>query len=394
MTFRSVGMISGTSFDAIEVAIADFEQAGETLTLTPIGTASIDLPRDLTTRIAAVLPPAATTMEDIAHLDADLGREFGAAARQTIDALADGHADVVCSHGQTVFHWIEDGHARGDIQLGSPAWIAEATGCPVISDVRNRDIAAGGHGAPLVAILDQLLILHGQPGRAALNLGGISNITVIDKAAVTAYDVGPANALMDAAVADLTGGNERFDRDGERAARGTVHEDLLSRLLAEPYYAAPAPKSTGKELFHPGYVHEIAGAAADIGGDDLLATLAELTARTVADACHRHGVTDLVAAGGGVHNPVVMRRLAELLAPGTVRTIQDYGIAPTAKEAYLFALLGYLTTHGLPGVLPDATGARRPSVLGSITPGASGLCPTPAGSGQIPMPTRLVVAPS
>lgn len=390
MRLRVVGMISGTSFDAIETAVAEFDLEGPVLTLVPLGALSVELDTGLRRRIAALLPPAATTIEAVTTLDADLGRAFAAAACRAIDEIAGGTADLVCSHGQTVFHWVAGGRARGDLQLGNPAWIAQATGLPVVADLRNRDIAAGGHGAPLASTLDELLVLGGDPGRGSLNLGGIANITVTDGRTVTAYDIGPANALMDAAVTALTGGAETFDADGARAARGTVRTDLLDRLLAEPYYAAPPPKSTGKELFHPGYLEAMQEGLPAVGPDDLLATLTELSARVVADACRGHGLTELVAAGGGVRNPVLMERISALAAPCRVRTIEDFGLPSAAKEAYLFAVLGYLTVHGLPGTLPGATGAPAGSVLGSVTPGTAGWSMPPAGATP---PRRLVVRP-
>ncbi len=388
MKLRVVGMISGTSFDAIETAVADLELDGTDLLLTPVGALSVDMPEDLRRRIAAVLPPAATTVEAVTTLDADLGRAFAAAAVRANGEIGSGAADLVVSHGQTVFHWVQGGRAHGGLQLGNPAWIAQATGLPVVADLRNRDIAAGGQGAPLASLLDELLVLGGDPHRGSLNLGGISNITVTDGSRVTAYDIGPANALMDAAVTALTGGAETYDADGARAARGTVRADLLERLLAEPYYAAPPPKSTGKELFHPGYLADMQRGLPALVPDDLLATLTELTARVVADACRAHDLTDLVAAGGGVRNPVLMDRISALAAPCRVRTIEEFGLPSSAKEAYLFAVLGYLTVHGLPGTLPGATGAPVGSVLGSVTPGVGGWALPPAGS---VMPRRLVV---
>jgi anhydro-N-acetylmuramic acid kinase len=388
MKLRVVGMISGTSFDAIETAVADLELDGTDLLLTPVGALSVEMPDELRRRIAAVLPPATTTVEAVTKLDADLGRAFAAAAVRANDEIGGGASDLVVSHGQTVFHWVQDGRAHGGLQLGNPAWIAQATGLPVVADLRNRDIAAGGQGAPLVSLLDELLVLGGDPHRGSLNLGGISNITVTDGRLVTAYDIGPANALMDAAVTALTGGAETFDVDGARAARGTVRADLLDRLLAEPYYAAPPPKSTGKELFHPGYLADMQQGLPAIDPDDLLATLTELTARVVTDACRAHELTDLVAAGGGGRNPVLMDRSATLAAPCQVRTVEEFGLPSSAKEAYLFAVLGYLTVHGLPGTLAGATGAPTGSVLGSVTPGVAGWQLPPAGS---EMPRRLVV---
>jgi anhydro-N-acetylmuramic acid kinase len=388
MKLRVIGMISGTSFDAIDAAVADLSLDGDRLTMTPLGLTSAEMPAEIRERIAAVLPPANAGIEAVARLDADLGRLFGSVAGRANDEIAGGAADLVVSHGQTVFHWVDDGRARGTLQLGNPAWIAAATGLSVVSDLRNRDIAAGGHGAPLVSILDALLILAEAPDRGSLNLGGIANITVHDGAGVLAYDLGPANALIDAAVVEISCGAEHFDADGRRAAGGTVRADLLERLLAEPYYGAPAPKSTGKELFHRGYLDQMRAGLPAIGDDDLVATLTELTARVVAMACGEHGLTDLVVGGGGVRNPVLMNRIRELVSPCAVRPVDDFGLPAQAKEAYTFALLGYLTVHGLPGTLPGATGAPVGSVLGSVTPGPGGWRLPPAGSMA---PGRLVI---
>lgn len=385
---RVIGMMSGTSFDAIEVAVADLELRGDELVMAPIGTDSVEMPDELRGRIASVLPPASITMEQVAMLDADLGRLFAAAAEQGQAEIADGRAELVVSHGQTVFHWVDDGRARGTLQLGNPSWIAQRTGLPVVSDIRNRDIAAGGHGAPLASTLDALLVIRGDRTRGSLNLGGIANITVPSGDGVLAYDVGPANALMDAAVREITDGADKFDAGGARARNGSVRRDLLDRLLAEPYYRAAPPKSTGKELFHPGYVAAHLAGLPAVSPDDLLATLTELTARTVADACASHGLQDLVVAGGGVSNPVLMNRIADLVAPCQVRTMDDYGLPAAAKEAYLCAVLGYLTVRGLPGTLPGATGAPTGSILGSVTPGTGGWSIPESGAD---MPKRLVV---
>ncbi|WP_225797501.1 anhydro-N-acetylmuramic acid kinase [Streptomyces aculeolatus] len=388
-----VGLLSGTSYDAVDAAVCDLRLAGEELLLHPRGLHSAPFPDELRRAVAACLPPARTTMAEVCRLDTELGRFFGRVAAEAVDAVAGGRADLVVSHGQTVYHWVEGRQARGTLQLGGAAWIAEATGLPVVSDVRTRDIARGGQGAPLASTLDALLLLGEGPGprRGALNLGGIANITVRGgSGGIVAYDLGPANALIDAAVADGTGGAETMDTDGARARRGTVDRELLRRLLAEPYYALAAPKSTGKELFHGVYLREQVAAA---GGrpelDDLVATVTELTAELVAAACRDYGVEELVVSGGGVRNPALLARLAELCAPARVSPIEEHGLSSQGKEGYLFALLGFLTVCGLPASVPSATGAREAALLGSITPGARPLrLPEPAA--QAPVRLRVV----
>ncbi|HEY9336809.1 MAG TPA: anhydro-N-acetylmuramic acid kinase [Kribbella sp.] len=381
---RVIGLMSGTSYDAIDAAAADLRLKGDELVLTPLGMLSQPYPDELRAAVAAALPPAPTSMEDVCRLDTGIGQAFAAVARQAVEQLCGGSADLVVSHGQTMFHWVDGGSVRGTLQLGQPAWIAEATGLPVVSDLRARDVAAGGQGAPLVSIID-VLWLRGRPGvPVALNLGGIANITVVHGEPV-AFDTGPANALIDAVVTELTG--QPFDADGVMAARGQVHEELLARLLADPYYARPAPKSTGKELFNLAYVARAMEGLPVIPAEDLVATVTTLTARTVADAVRRYGGTEVVASGGGIRNPVLMHLLAdELDVP--VRTTDELGMPSAAKEAYAFAVLGFLTVHGLGGTVPSCTGARHSSILGSVTPGPSGL---PVISAAARPPVRLLV---
>nr|WP_202122630.1 anhydro-N-acetylmuramic acid kinase [Streptomyces sp. BA2] len=386
--------MSGTSYDAIDAAAADLTIDGDRLLLSPLGLITRGYDEELRTALGAALPPAATTLADICRLDTRIGQAFAAAAAEADRELCDRRAELVASHGQTVYHWVEDGQVHGTLQIGQPAWIAEATGLPVVADFRPRDIAAGGQGAPLVSIVDRMW-LRGRPGApAALNLGGIANITAPDG---TAFDTGPANALIDAAVRELTRERLTYDVDGGMAARGRVDEGLLAVLLGEPYYARPAPKTTGKELFHLPYLRAaLTGYKPyeSLAPEDVVATLTRLTARTVADAVRAVGASEVIASGGGTRNPTLMAFLRAELGAGSsggkvpVRTSDELGLPSAAKEAYAFAVLGFLTAHGLPGTVPESTGARHASVLGSITPGRSGVrVPAPEGGG----PVRLVV---
>jgi anhydro-N-acetylmuramic acid kinase len=381
-------MISGTSFDAIDVAAADLFLEGDLLRCRLLGSASCPHPAGLRDRLAAALPPAATTLEEVCRLDTLLGQAFADAAAWADAELCQGSAELCCSHGQTVFHWVEEGRALGTLQLGEPAWIAERTGLTVVADTRARDIAVGGQGAPLVSLLDSLLLAVG-PGtvRAALNLGGIANVTVVgDGREPLAFDTGPANALIDAAVRRLTDGAESLDRDGARARRGRIDPLLLKRLLSDPYYRQAPPKSTGKELYHPGYVDRMA-AGLEVGGDDLVATLTQLTVETIAADLERFSVAEVFASGGGTRNPVLMERLGRRLAPIRLRRSDDLGVPEAAKEALAFALIGFYTVSGLAATVPSCTGGSRPVILGSVTPGRGGLrLPPPAPS----MPRRLV----
>ncbi|WP_327087559.1 anhydro-N-acetylmuramic acid kinase [Nonomuraea sp. NBC_01738] len=358
---RVLGLISGTSHDGIDSAIVDWSLDGGVLTGVVEHTGERPYEDGLRARIVDALPPNRVSMGEVCALDTLIGQEFAEAA----DAA--GRADLVCSHGQTLFHWVADGHVLGTLQLGQPAWIAERTGLPVVSDVRVRDVTAGGHGAPLVSYLD-LLMLGGIEGRSgALNLGGIANLTVGPER--LAYDTGPACALIDAAAPP-------YDRDGRLGAAGTVDEKLLDELLAEPYYALEPPKSTGKELFTPGYV------TTDVRGADLVATLTALTAETVAAEIRRHRLTTVVVSGGGARNPTLMGMLRER-SGATLVSSDDLGIPSDAKEAIAFSLFGWLTAHGLPATVPSCTGATGARVLGTITP----------GSGPLVLPEPLAEAP-
>jgi anhydro-N-acetylmuramic acid kinase len=386
---RVIGLISGTSFDAIEAAAADFRLDGEELHCTLLGATSRPYPGEVRERIAAALPPAVTTLAETCELDTLIGQAFGELAADVDGSLCEGRAELVCSHGQTVFHWVADGRALGTLQLGQAAWIAERTGLTVVSDVRARDLTVGGQGAPLVSILDVLLL--GEPNgaaRAALNLGGIANLTAIRPGRPpVAYDTGPANALIDAAVRDLSGGAEQFDRDGRRASRGRVDQVLLDRLLDEPYYRQAPPKTTGKELFHLSYLRERARGL-DVAPDDLVATLTALTAETVSREVARLGVEEVFVSGGGIRNGTLMRWLRDRLPGVRLRGSADLGVPESAKEALAFALVGFLTAMGLPGTVPSGTGGSRAVILGSLTPGRGPLrLPSPAASA----PRRLVL---
>ncbi|MFE5811937.1 anhydro-N-acetylmuramic acid kinase [Streptomyces sp. NPDC056479] len=382
---RVIGLMSGTSYDAIDAGAADLGLVGDSLVLKPLGLVSEAYDEELREALTDALAPGTTSLAEVCRLDTRIGQAFAAAAVRADRELCGGRAELVASHGQTVYHWAEEGQVHGTLQLGQPGWIAEATGLPVVADFRPRDIAAGGQGAPLVSLVD-LLWLRGRPGApVALNLGGIANLTSPDG---TAFDTGPGCALIDAAARGFSGGRLAYDVDGALAGRGTVHEPLLHRLLEEPYYALPAPKTTGKELFHLGHLMDALSGFVTLPAEDVVATLTMLTAHTVADAVRAVGATEVIASGGGTLNPVLMTMLGQRLPGVALRTSDELGLASAAKEAYAFAVLGFLTAHGLPGTEPSATGARHARVLGSITPGREGLrLPPPVGE----RPVRLVL---
>ncbi|RCW39859.1 anhydro-N-acetylmuramic acid kinase [Halopolyspora algeriensis] len=379
-SWRVIGLLSGTSMDGVDVAAADFRYAAGTILLRPLGHTAIAYPNELREGLLAALPPGECSAGELCRLDTLIGQSFAEAARYGLDSLAGGHADLTASLGQTLYHWVDNGRSRGTLQLGQPAWIAESTGLPVIADLRARDVAAGGQGAPLAGMLDALWLAteRARPD-IALNIGGIANITVVGGEEILAYDTGPGNALIDAAATTVTGGARQQDTNGEIAARGTVRPDVLGTLLSDTYFGLRPPKSTGKEHFNGEYLRRVLAGTAGISDADLLATLTELTATTIADACRAHRARTVVASGGGVANPVLMAALRRLLDDSGIElTVSDaLGLPSDSKEAYLTALLGFLGWNGMPGNVPSTTGARGPRILGSFTPGSGPLRPPP-----------------
>lgn len=369
---RIVGLMSGTSADGIDAALVEVEGAGEATRVRLLAFAT--RPYDAALR-ARVLALGEATAEELLRVHYRLGEEFAHAALAVIEPARRGGVEVhlVGSHGQTARHHPRAGSPDGrgaTLQLGEPALIAEATGLPVVADFRPRDVAAGGEGAPLVPLVDWLLLRAPGRVRACLNLGGIANVTVLGDRldGVRAFDVGPANMPLDAVVGAWTGGAEAFDRDGARAAAGRVDPGLVRELLAHPFLAARPPKSTGRETFGQAFVAPLLARFAGREAD-LLASLTRFVAEAVADGLRRHvpeRVDEVLVSGGGVRNCALMGALREALAPAVVRSVEEVGMHPDAKEAVAFAVLANETLFGRPGNLPAATGAAGPRVLGKI----------------------------
>jgi anhydro-N-acetylmuramic acid kinase len=387
---RVLGMISGTSLDAIDVALVDLEPLEPgALALGLVGWSEQPWPAELRGRLEAWMAPdprvplGDLALASMAAGDAFASAAFAAAAAAGVDLAA---VDLIASHGQTVHHRVgADGRAEATLQVGEPAVVAERTGRTVVADFRPRDIAAGGQGAPLVAFFDAAVYGDARTDVAVLNVGGIANLTFVPAAGAEraiAFDAGPGNAVIDALTRMLLG--ERFDRDGATAATGEAGEPLLAELLDDPYFARPAPKSTGRELFGDRYAERLAarGRALGLGDADLLATATEVTARSVARGLRQHlpaWPARLYVGGGGAANLTLLARLRAALdreaPPGApalgIEPVDSVGVPSAAKEAVAFALLGHEALHGRPNSLASATGARHASVLGAIWPGAN-----------------------
>lgn len=367
-----LGMISGTSADGIDVAIARFHDDRIPHAEVLFGRTYAwdhDL-RALLIELGQHAP--ALTLDEIGELDVRIGAAFADAAERAIHDSGVDRARIAAigSHGQTLRHRPDgrrnDGQHRFTLQLGDANLIAEATGLRTVADFRRRDVAAGGHGAPLLPALHAALLSSPDEERAVLNLGGIANLTLLPKRTgdVRGFDTGPANGLMDAWCLCHTGAG--FDRGGAFAASGRVDEALLARLLDEPWFALPPPKSTGRDQFHLGWVEsKLLGEETPA---DVQATLLALTARTIADALRATlpGAVRVIGCGGGVHNPALMRALADALPHASVESTAAHGIDPDVVEALGFAWLARQTVLGRPGNLPSVTGATGPRVLGAI----------------------------
>jgi anhydro-N-acetylmuramic acid kinase len=381
---RAIGLMSGTSADGIDAALVSLAAQQDQLRITLEHSLTAAYPAEIRERILQACADRATT-RGICLLNADLGSLFGEAAKRVAQeaGVAMETVDFIASHGQTIWHEPERADpnspaGRGTLQIGEPCLIAEATGRTVVADFRPRDMAAGGQGAPLVPYVDHLLFSDPERTRAAQNVGGIGNVTYLPAGggpdSVIAFDTGPGNALIDAAVVLATRGAATQDTDGAMARRGRVNDPLLAELLAHPYLSRPPPKSTGRELFGQGFVQSLEGRCAS--AEDLVATLAEFTAASIsgsyADWLRPRGeIDEVILAGGGARNPALVEALRRRLAPVPLRFCEDFGFSSDAKEAVAFTVLGYETLRGRPSNLPSATGAARPVVLGKIIPGAS-----------------------
>lgn len=370
-----VGLISGTSADGIDAALVEF--IGSRCLLRLGRTYAWDA--KLRARLVALGQGApAQSIEELGTLDVRIGEAFAAAATALIreSGMTPDGIVAVGSHGQTVRH--RPAGADGDgcfpftWQLGDASVIAERTRIVTVADFRRRDVAAGGQGAPLVPAFHAAMLHSSDEDRAVLNLGGIGNFTLLPEGSaaqphlVRGFDTGPANALMDAWCERHHG--QPFDADGQFAARGEVDQWLLSRLLADPWFELPPPKSTGREHFHLDWLEE--RLSGDESPEDVQATLLELSALTVTNLLHSQQphTSRVLVCGGGVRNPRLIARLASLLPQAVVESTGKHGMDPDFLEAMAFAWLARQTLSGLPGNLPSVTGASGPRVLGVIHP--------------------------
>ncbi len=379
---RIIGMMSGTSADGIDAALVEFSEPEPGLVeFQLLGFRESPLSPGLRAEVLAACAKAADT-QAICKLNFALGEAFAEAANGLLKDLnlKPEEVDLIASHGQTVWHQVEAGEPGSTLQLAEPAIIANRTRITTSANFRVADMAVGGQGAPLASFFDYVFFADEYKTRALQNIGGIGNVTFLPAGggpdSARAFDTGPGNVLMDFAVAHYTNGTQTFDQDGLLGAAGMVDGELLAELLQHPYFIAPPPKSTGRELFSESFWLDTRAKAEQRGlsPNDVIATLTAFTASSIALSYEAFepegGVAEVIVSGGGGRNPFLMKLLGEALGPNIrLRLHDEFGLPAKLKEATFFALFGYELLRGRPANLPACTGASLPVVLGQLTPG-------------------------
>jgi anhydro-N-acetylmuramic acid kinase len=358
-----LGLISGTSMDAIDAALVDFDVAP----LRVIATSATPFAPALKRRLSALIDNAGSVaLDEVGQIDVELGRAFAQAALELIRSagLGAGRVTAIGSHGQTLRHRT-DLPAPFTWQIGDPNTLAEMTGVTVVADFRRRDVAAGGQGAPLLPVFHDQVFRNDGEDRVIANLGGIANITILSRdSSVTGFDTGPANRLLDAWIS-LHEGKE-FDADGAWAASGQVDATLLRELLDEPYFHVAPPKSTGRELFNLPWLQRKLGLFSR-QPRDVQATLQQFTAASLAAAVRQYAPgAALYVCGGGAHNLALLNAVALLIAPNRVASTETLGLDPDYVEAVAFAWFASRTLEGLTSSAGSVTGAKDARILGGV----------------------------
>lgn len=380
---RVCGLMSGTSLDGLDIAVADFAEAEGKISYQLVHFTTMPYPDELKAKLLQLMDPLAP-MQQVSSMNMYLGEYYARLIREALDGTDVDYEsiDLISSHGQTMWHEPAIGGADpfarpNSLQIGDISALAEFAEKTVIGDFRPRDMAAGGQGAPLVPYADEFLFQSETAGRILLNIGGIANMTILPPASskkkTLAFDTGPGNMIIDAFAAKHTGGQQNYDDGGRIAAAGRVNSEWLVHLLSNSYYNLPAPKSTGRELFGSAYADELWQEAEilKMPEEDRIATMTKLTAETIAAEIRKftdsHEVEEVFISGGGVHNGTLLGFIKERMPDDiSVKASNEIGIDSDAKEAFVFALLGYLGFNRRPNNLPAATGAERPTILGKI----------------------------
>ncbi|MGF7013138.1 anhydro-N-acetylmuramic acid kinase [Ornithinibacillus bavariensis] len=383
----AIGLMSGTSVDGIDAAVVKIYE-NDDIRMELVHFDSIQYEAAIRNAILALCNPKQARIEMISGMNMLLGELFSDAVRKVIQDAGLQPEDIsfISSHGQTIFHQPEPQligkhPVTSTLQIGDISMIAERTGITTVGDFRTRDMAVGGQGAPLVPYADYLLFRHREVGRVLVNIGGISNLTVLpanaEESDVLAYDTGPGNMIIDYFANQITHGKRSFDQDGRIASAGKVHGPWLEELLREPYYSQTPPKSTGRELFGEVYARKLWDEANRLGisEEDRIATVTTLTAKTITNEIDRHmakgSIREVYISGGGSNNLFLMKQIESALPNGvTLRRMDELGVSADAKEAMVFALLGYQYLNKRTNNLPSATGATKKVMMGKVAWGS------------------------
>ena len=385
-----VGLMSGTSVDAIDAALVEIAGHGQASRVRLLAFGSYPFPAELRAKIFRLFNPAEARVDAICQLDFLLGEIFAAAVERLLkdNGYSAGDIDLVASAGQTIWHdpqpvihhpnvaWIDHPiSTRSTLAIGQSAVIAERTGIMTIGDLRVRDVAAGGHGAPLIAYADWVLLRDEKLGRCVQNIGGIGNVTYLPPGAKTddvlAFDTGPGNMVIDALAEVASGGRLEYDKDGAFAADGRVIEELLDGWMDDPYFRKLPPKTTGRELFGVQFARRVMTEAHGVRMADLIATATALTAESIARAYRdfilpRGPIDQVIIGGGGSQNPILMKMIGQRLPECRLLTHEHFSINGKAKEAIALAIIANDAIAGMNTNIPGATGGR-PTVLGKIS---------------------------
>ena len=382
-----VGMMSGTSVDGVDAALVEISGTDGEPKVKLLAFENKPYPPQVREKIFSLFTPANATVDKVGYMNFLLGEIYAKSALSVIEkaGMKPEEIDVIGSHGQTIWHAPIPESPDGipvayTVQIGEGSVIAERTGILTVSDFRVADMAAGGQGAPLVPFSEYLLYRREKETILLQNIGGIGNMTVMPAGAkprdVFAFDTGPGNMVIDAVISAVTGGEKTYDAGGETAAKGRVCNALLDILKEEPYYRQPLPKTTGREHFGVQYTEKILSWWKEnpIPVEDLLATVTDLTAYSIADAYERYVLpkyraSEIIVGGGGSYNATLLRFMKERFALHgvAVRTQEDLGLSSDAKEAVAFALMADCCMRGKANTLPSVTGAEHPAVMGKIS---------------------------
>ncbi|WP_315121679.1 anhydro-N-acetylmuramic acid kinase AnmK [uncultured Clostridium sp.] len=371
-----VGLMSGTSLDGIDCALVQIEGNGINTKIKPMYFDNLPMPDDIRREILECCSIGSSNVEKICRLNFKLGELFAHAVISICNKnkIQLSHIDLIGSHGQTIYHIPQN----STLQIGELSVIAERTNIPVVGDFRVRDIAAGGHGAPLVPYTEYLLYRSEDKTRILQNIGGIGNATILPKNCtleeVLAFDTGPGNMIIDRVVFHLTNGEKNFDKDGTIAGKGKVHKKLLGEMMDHPYIKTIPPKTTGREVFGVDYTKKLLAKCSSMNlcKEDIVATVAAFTVESIAYhyekyVSNKYDVDEVIIGGGGSYNNTLISMLEQRLPMVSINTQEAFGYSSDAKEAIAFAILANEAIHGNSNNVPSVTGAKHPVVMGKIT---------------------------